>query len=83
MIEDDQRIDFIKMDIEGAEKEALMGSKLLIMKYHPTLAICVYHKIEDMYEVWKIIESIAPGVYKFYLRQYRFGDSETVLYAIS
>ncbi|MBQ8665545.1 MAG: FkbM family methyltransferase [Lachnospiraceae bacterium] len=82
MTDKHQKIDFIKMDIEGAEKEALRGGRKLIEKYHPTLAICVYHKIEDLYEVWKIIETYTPGVYNFYLRQYRFGDSETVLYAI-
>lgn len=72
---------FIKMDIEGSEKEALIGAKTVIRQKHPKLAICVYHKPEDIYELPKLIYGIDPS-YQFFLRQCADGIYETVLYAI-
>ena len=72
---------FIKMDIEGSEKEALIGAKNVIGRKHPKLAICVYHKQEDIYELPKLIYAIDPS-YKFTLRQCKDGFYETLLYAI-
>lgn len=72
---------FIKMDVEGAEVEALKGAKGIIQRWMPKLAICVYHNVTDLWEIPLLINNIAPG-YNFYLRHYtRFGH-ETVLYAI-
>jgi FkbM family methyltransferase len=71
---------FIKLDIEGAEKQAIMGSREIIKKSHPKLAVCVYHKPEDIYELPKIIMEL--GNYKYTLRHYSKGDVETVLYAV-
>ena len=72
---------FIKMDIEGAELEALKGSEYLIRNYKPKLAICAYHKPEDIYLLSELIASYR-GDYKFYLRHYTNSLNETVLYAI-
>lgn len=43
----DKRIDFIKMDIEGAEEKALHGARQLIERCAPKLAVCTYHRAED------------------------------------
>ncbi len=75
-------ISFIKMDIEGAEKNAIEGAKEIIKKYNPILAVCIYHKPEDLYELPLLIKRIMGTHYKFYIRQYRYGQSETVLYAM-
>ena len=76
----DERVTFIKMDVEGAELKSLIGARNTITKNHPRLAICMYHKLEDLYEIPEYILSLVPG-YKFYLRHYDSGYGELVLYA--
>jgi len=76
-----EKCTFIKMDIEGAELEALIGSKDTIKQYAPKMAIAVYHKPEDIYTIPLKILEINPN-YKFYLRHYQHTSLETVLYAI-
>lgn len=76
-----ERVDLIKMDIEGSELEALKGSEQIIKKYQPALAICIYHKKEDYFAIPKLIHEICPQ-YKLYIRQYSFSDAETILYAV-
>lgn len=78
---DGKPVTYIKMDIEGSEMEALIGAEQTIKKYRPRLAICVYHKPEDIIEIPKKILEINSD-YKLYLRHYSYVDTETVLYAI-
>lgn len=75
------RVDFIKMDIEGAELNALEGAKNTIEQYHPVLAVCVYHKKEDLLTIPQYIKSLYPG-YKLYLRAHHKFSKEVVLYAL-
>ena len=72
---------FIKMDIEGAEKKALIGAEKIIRAARPKLAICVYHKPEDIYELPSLIMKF-DNSYHFTLRHYTPGMWETVLYAL-
>lgn len=74
-------IDFIKLDIEGSEVDAILGAKKSILAYHPILTICIYHKASHWYEVPNIVFSIRQD-YKIYLRHYMEGIYETVLYFI-
>ena len=71
---------FIKMDIEGAELDTLKGAENLIKIYHPKLAICIYHKVEDLYTIPTYLKSLVPE-YKMKVRQHCSGIYETVLYA--
>lgn len=72
---------FIKMDIEGSELEALHGAEKTIRAYKPKLAICVYHKNEDIFEIPKYIKSLVPE-YRLYYRKHAETATEMVLYAV-
>ena len=73
-------IDLIKLDIEGAERQAINGSKTTIAFYQPDLQICVYHRPEDLWDIILQIYEINP-YYKFYLGHHSRSLIETVLYA--
>jgi len=62
-----EAITFLKIDVEGLDKEAIAGAKNHIIKYHPKMHIDTYHKLVDFFEVPLLINSIDPS-YKFYLR---------------
>lgn len=80
-INKNERVTFIKFDIEGAELEALKGAKGIISSYRPKLAICLYHKKEDYWQIPYYVKELVPE-YKLYIRHYSNYSSETVLYAI-
>ena len=75
-----RRVDFIKMDIEGAELDALHGAAESIRRFRPRLAISIYHRPEDYYTIREFICNAVPS-YRFYLDNYTISDGETVLYA--
>ena len=76
-----QKVTFIKMDVEGSEYESLLGAAKTIERNHPKLAICVYHKADDIFRLSKLIQSFKVH-YKYYLRHHSNRLSETVLYCI-
>lgn len=65
---DGRKADYIKYDVEGAEKEAIIGSIATIKKHAPDLCISLYHKPGDIFELPLLINKINPS-YKFYLRR--------------
>ncbi len=78
-----EKITLIKLDIEGAEQDALLGAKRHILEEKPKLLVSVYHNNED---IWKI-----PGMlmemredYRFYLRSNgrQYGPVDMVLFAV-
>lgn len=72
---------YIKMDIEGAEANALKGAENIIKKNHPKLAISIYHKDEDMIELPLYIHELVPQ-YRMYIRQHSHTFFDTVLYCV-
>lgn len=74
------RVDFIKMDIEGAELNALKGAINTLQKFRPKLAIALYHNIEDFYKIPLWLNELGLG-YKFYLGHYSIHHEETILFA--
>lgn len=77
-----ERVDFIKMDIEGAEMDALIGAERTIRSYRPRLAISVYHSLPDFVRIPRWIASLNLG-YKFYLEHFTIHEEETILFAKS
>lgn len=69
------------MDVEGHEEKTLLGARKTIASQHPILAISIYHKREDIWNLPSIILDMYSG-YRFYLRHYSVRTIETVLYAI-
>ena len=78
---DGARASYIKMNIEGAEIDALYGAKNTIRKWLPKLAISVYHRASDLWRIPQIVRKLSPA-YDLYLRQHDGGVIETVLYAL-
>jgi hypothetical protein len=68
------------MDIEGAELNALKGAHQIIKRSTPHLAICVYHKPKDLWDIGLWIDQNFSGKYSFYIRTYAEQTFETVLY---
>lgn len=78
----EEKTTFIKMDIEGSEKAALLGCRRHILEDIPKLAICVYHKLNDVWWVPQYIKNLNPN-YKFYLRYYYQGPmGDIVIYCL-
>ena len=80
-LKDIPRVNFIKMDIEGAELQALQGAINTLKKYRPKLAISIYHRAPtDYFEIPEFLLSLDLG-YQFYIRHYTIHAEETILYA--
>ena len=77
----DVPVSFIKMDIEGAEYDALVGAAKTIEQDLPVLAICVYHTQRDIWRIPLLVRSRYP-TYQLYLRTYDGDGFQTVLYAV-
>lgn len=77
----DQRVSFIKMDIEGAELHAIRGAERLITSQKPKLAICVYHHISHLWKIPTYIRRLLPD-HRLFLRHYTNLEYETVCYAV-
>lgn len=74
-------IDLIKLDVEGAETDVLLGAINTIQKYRPQLAISIYHKKEDMFTIPLWLHSILKN-YTYHLGHYSLEIYETVWYCI-
>jgi FkbM family methyltransferase len=78
----ERRLTYVKMNIEGAEIDALKGGHNAIRKWQPRLAISVYHRASDLWRIPQLVSELVPD-YRLYLRQHDGGIIETVLYALS
>jgi FkbM family methyltransferase len=76
------RVDFIKMDIEGAEANALLGAEQTIRRFRPRLAISVYHNIQDFIRIPQWIADLGLG-YRMYLDHFTIHGEESVLFGCS
>ena len=74
-------VSFIKMDIEGAEYNALTGASGIIEAHHPKLAISAYHRKDDIFRLPTLILKLCPD-YKIYFRHHKFTTFDLVCYAL-
>lgn len=72
---------YIKMDIEGAEMNALRGASETIIRNKPRMAISIYHSDQDMVDIMEYIHQLVPE-YRLYVRAHTMGIAETILYAL-
>ena len=79
-----EKIDYIKMDVEGAERNILEGSIKTIKKFKPSLAIAIYHGgklfMEDFYNIQIFIKNIINEDYEYYIRTFHPAGLETILF---
>lgn len=78
-----EKITFIKMDIEGAEQDALYGCERHIKEERPKLAVCTYHNNTDIWKIPRIIKEMEP-TYNLYMRYNgtQIGPMDFVLFAV-
>ncbi len=76
-----QKPTYIKMDIEGSEMNALHGAQNIIKNNLPVLAICSYHRQEDLWQIPTLIRSFSDQYY-FFLRPHLLEVWDLVCYAI-
>lgn len=76
----DAHVDFIKLDIEGAEALALEGAAQLIRRTRPVLALSLYHQPEDVWALPELLFELCPD-YEFFVRQHYYNTFDSVLYA--
>lgn len=77
-----ERATYIKIDVEGAEENAILGAKETITNYSPKLNIALYHRNEDMFKIPLLINSINKK-YKLYMRHNPYiPDWDTNLFAV-
>jgi FkbM family methyltransferase len=72
-------VNFVKMDIEGAELNALRGGLATLRKHRPVLAISIYHSVDDYFSIFTFLREHLEG-YRFQIKQHAVTPSETVLY---
>jgi len=77
----DLPVSFIKLDVEGFELPALRGAKKTICRCRPRMAVCAYHKKEDLVELPKFLLDLEMD-YQLYIRMYSNEYLEIVIYAI-
>ncbi|MDD2762745.1 MAG: FkbM family methyltransferase [Opitutaceae bacterium] len=77
----DQPVTFLKLDVEGAEQDALRGARSVISRDRPLTAVCVYHGPRDLWEIPLMLRELLPE-HRFFLRQHQFDGYELVVYAI-
>ncbi len=77
-----RRVDYIKYDVEGSEKEAIDGSDKVISSFYPALLISLYHRSEDIFSLPLLIHERYPE-YKLYIRRREYIPAwDTVLIAV-
>ncbi len=77
----DVSVTYIRMDIEGAEMNALIGAESMVRRLQPKLGIAAYHRPDDLVRIPQHIRTLHAG-YRLYLRAHSYGANDVFLYAV-
>jgi FkbM family methyltransferase len=75
------RLDYLKLDVEGAELDVLAGGRQTLLRDRPQIAVCLYHTKHDLHTIPNFLGDLLPD-YVYRLGHYAQGYQETVLYAL-
>ena len=70
-VESAHNADYIKYDVEGSERAALIGSASIIREKHPDLLVSLYHRSEDIFSLVHLVNELCPE-YKLYIRRFEY-----------
>lgn len=76
------RADYVKYDVEGFERDAIAGTRQAIVEDRAALAVSVYHRPEDLWDILLELRELQPA-YRFHLREHGPDGVDTVLYALA
>ena len=76
-----ERPTFIKLDVEGDELAALRGGRRTLEESQPVVAVCVYHRPEDLWSIPLFLHEALPA-HSLFLRAHAWDGFELVAYAI-
>ena len=71
----------VKLDVEGVEKDALLGAQSTVSRHGPLLAVSVYHRPSDLWTLPLLMSRLAPSS-RIVLRHYTGEFDDTVCYAV-
>ncbi len=75
-----EKVDLIKLDVEGCEMDVLNGAEKTIRKFKPKLELCLYHKTSDLWEIPTFVKELVPE-YNLWVNHNTLCTAETVLFA--
>ncbi len=75
-----QRVDYIKLDVEGHELAALEGARVIIDRYRPALAIAAYHRWDDIWRIPEFLQCHVPD-YRIIYRMHEYNTFDSIFYA--
>jgi len=76
-----ERVTFIKLDVEGSEHATLEGARCLLARSQPIVAVCIYHRPEDLWELPRFLREALPA-HRLFLRAHENDGYELVAYAV-
>jgi FkbM family methyltransferase len=72
---------YLKIDIEGDEIAALEGGRTLLRRTQPVVAVCAYHRPDDLWRIPLLLNELLPE-HRYFLRVHEFDGFELVAYAV-
>lgn len=75
-----RRVDFVRLDLDGTELQALIGARKTVLTHRPTLAVSLYHRHEDIVTIPAYLDDVAPD-FDFFLDDVTLHGKGVILFA--